>query len=251
MNKEILLNDFAIRSFRDVADYDYIAARLSYRAMLFPQFMWSGLQAVEKYLKCILLLNRVPAKNLNHDLGAAFNLATQKLPFELRLREPSKKIIQHLDNYGRYRYFESSYFVLGLELPKLDMAVWDIRRYCRSLDYMVTAQSGERHSLLDEEIANIIDAEKSPPQKFNIQGGMLEKILGNANHPGREALIWHNLFFGSRIRKKAKPNTHMAASNSPLSLHPEVLEAALEYIFLPKEVITAYRNHTVSTALED
>src|SRR5713226_2384450 len=28
-----------------------------YRAQLVPQFLWSSLQAIEKYLKCILLLN--------------------------------------------------------------------------------------------------------------------------------------------------------------------------------------------------
>ena len=31
--KDRELNDFALRSFRDVADADYIAARLAYRAL--------------------------------------------------------------------------------------------------------------------------------------------------------------------------------------------------------------------------
>jgi hypothetical protein len=39
MDKEILLNDFAIRSFREVADYDYITARMAYRSKLVPQFL--------------------------------------------------------------------------------------------------------------------------------------------------------------------------------------------------------------------
>jgi hypothetical protein len=43
-----LLNDFAIRSFRDVADGDYIVARMAHRATLVPQFLWSSLQAIEK-----------------------------------------------------------------------------------------------------------------------------------------------------------------------------------------------------------
>ena len=57
MNTDILLNDFATRSFREIADCDYIAARLSYRAQLVPQFLWQSLQAIEKYLKCALVLN--------------------------------------------------------------------------------------------------------------------------------------------------------------------------------------------------
>jgi hypothetical protein len=35
---------------RDVADEDYIAARALYRIRLDRQFLWSALQAIEKYL---------------------------------------------------------------------------------------------------------------------------------------------------------------------------------------------------------
>ena len=69
MDKEILINNFAIRSFRDVADYDYISARMLYRAKLVPQFLWSSLQSIEKYLKCILLLNRIKANKVGHNLA--------------------------------------------------------------------------------------------------------------------------------------------------------------------------------------
>ncbi|MBU0482592.1 MAG: hypothetical protein KKG47_15985 [Proteobacteria bacterium] len=79
MGKYALLNDFAIRSFRDVADSDYIAARMAYRAQLVQQFLWSGLQAMEKYLKCILLLNRIKAKNVRHDLAVALRLIEIKM----------------------------------------------------------------------------------------------------------------------------------------------------------------------------
>ncbi|SPA46665.1 hypothetical protein CBM2629_A60060 [Cupriavidus taiwanensis] len=39
---QILLNDFAIRSFRETADKDYIAARMAYRARLIQPFLWSA-----------------------------------------------------------------------------------------------------------------------------------------------------------------------------------------------------------------
>lgn len=49
-------------AFRREADYDYISARANFR-MAFPQqFLWAGSQAVEKYLKGILLLNGRSAK---------------------------------------------------------------------------------------------------------------------------------------------------------------------------------------------
>ena len=52
------INHFAIRCFRDTGDADYLAARMAMRARLAIPFLWSAEQAIEKYLKCILLLNR-------------------------------------------------------------------------------------------------------------------------------------------------------------------------------------------------
>jgi HEPN domain-containing protein len=63
------IDDFVIRSFRDLADEDYISARMSFRAALVTPSLWSSHQMVEKYIKCILLLNRIPAKNMWHELN--------------------------------------------------------------------------------------------------------------------------------------------------------------------------------------
>jgi hypothetical protein len=68
MDIDAFLNDYAIRCFRDQADRDYIVSRMAYRARLYSQFHWSGLQAIEKYFKAILLLNRIPSKRIGHDL---------------------------------------------------------------------------------------------------------------------------------------------------------------------------------------
>jgi len=59
--------DFATRSFRDLADQDYITARIAYRKEFEQQFRWCALQALEKYLKAILIFNSVSAKGLGHD----------------------------------------------------------------------------------------------------------------------------------------------------------------------------------------
>jgi len=241
MDKEILINDFATRSFRDVADYDYVVARMAYRSKLVPQFLWSALQAVEKYLKCILLLNRIPAKKVRHDLAAALELVRKHAPFELRLQDPSRKLIEHLDTYGRFRYLETPFHVFGLELAQLDMAVWDIRRYCRVLDYTVSLSNGRKQPMLALELKKIEESEKRPPQQFRLIGGALERLLEDSKHPAREALTWQNLFFGVRVRKRVKLRRYLHATNSPLSLHPEILEEVLRYVFLPREVVDAYR----------
>jgi HEPN domain-containing protein len=200
MDIEVLINDFAMRSFRDVADYDYLTARMAYRAKLVPQFLWSALQAVEKYLKCILLLNRIPATKVRHDLAAALELLRKHAPFELRLQEPSRRLIEHLDTYGRFRYLETPFHIFGLELAQLDMAVWDIRRYCTVLDYTVSLSNGDKQPMLALELRKIEESEKVPPQHFKLAGGALEKLLSDSEHPAREALTWQNLFFGVRPR---------------------------------------------------
>jgi hypothetical protein len=50
MNTDLLLDDFAFRSFRDEGDVDYIAARMAHRARLVTPFLWSSQQTIEKYL---------------------------------------------------------------------------------------------------------------------------------------------------------------------------------------------------------
>ena len=241
MNTQALLNDFAIRSLRDVGDYDYISARMAYRAQLVPQFLWSGLQAIEKYLKCILLLNRIPARKVRHELAAGLKLIERHAPFELCLSETSQKLIKHLDTYGRFRYLERPFYVMGLEIAQLDMAVWEIRRYCTVLNYQITLPDGSTKKMLQLELDKIKRSVERPPQYFKLRGGALEKILDDKKHPAREALGWQNLYFGSRARKKVRIARYMHSTNSPLSLHPGILEEVLHYVFLPKEVVDAYR----------
>lgn len=248
MRKSTLINDFAIRCFRDTADQDYIAARLSYRHGLYPQFYWQSLQAIEKYIKAILLFNRIKAKDINHDLIRALKY-TEKLPFELRRSEVTRKFIEELSEYGRFRYLEASYSIIGPKLAQLDKSVWEIRRYCAVLNYEINNLNGELRNLLQNEISKIETSEGMSPQKFRLQGGLLEKIIDDRNHRSRAALIWQNLFFGVAIRKKVFMSKPFLAVNSPLFLHPEILEDLLEYVFLPKDVINAYRELAVKKKL--
>lgn len=72
-NHEPYINDFANRSFRDFADQDYIMARIAYRKEFDQQFLWCSLQAIEKYLKAILIYNRVSTKGVSHNLVKALS----------------------------------------------------------------------------------------------------------------------------------------------------------------------------------
>jgi hypothetical protein len=243
MNKEILLNDFAIRSFRDVADYDYICARMAARTMLIPQFLWLALQAIEKYLKCILLLNRIPAKQIGHKVGFGLSHARKNVPFEIRLSNGSEELIEHLDTYGRFRYLETPFHVFGLELPQLDRTVWEIRRYCTIINYCLKLNDGSTKEMLQLEIEKIKKSESKPPQHFRVHGGFLEKIIDDKKNPAREPLVWQNLYYGRRPKKNIQLVKFSHSTNSPLSLHPEILDDVLKYVFLPKDIVEAYRNH--------
>lgn len=236
------INDFATRSFRNTADMDYIAARASYRMELYPQFLWSGLQAIEKYLKGILLYNRVPKpekKYIGHDLGEAMALASQSLPFKIELSKPSLEIIEHLDTYGRFRYLETPYHVRDHELLKLDRAVWELRPYCRVLNYQIDTDE-KKVAMLPLLLDQIRRSREEPIQRIAIPGGELEKILAKKTHPARANLVWKNLYFNGHKRKQVQWRSRMHATNSPLSLNPELLDEILKYVFLPKEVVAAY-----------
>lgn len=240
MNIEPLLNDFAKRSFRDVADQDYIAARLSYRHGLIPQFHWQALQALEKYLKAILLYNRIKSKDINHDLTKAIK-HTEKLPFDLKLSSSTQELIKHIDNFGRFRYLEASYFTHGPKLVQLDRAVWEIRRYCRALNHELTLPDGSVKNMLELEIEKIENSVNQSPHKFRIMGGALEKILDKKDNISRPALIWQNGFFSGKARRFVRSPDHLNAVNAPLYLHPEILDEVLKYVFIPKDVVNAYK----------
>jgi HEPN domain-containing protein len=221
----LLLNDFAIRCFRDIADGDYVSARMAYRAVLIPQFLWASQQAIEKYLKCILLLNRIPDADVRHDLTAALIKVYSSGNIALDLKLPTKEFIEYIDTYGRFRYLEASPVSFGNHIVMLDRTVWELRRFC-------TLDEGPRQLHLRH---------GDPAPKIRLEGGELEKIMDDPRSPAREPLLWQNAFFGKRARRRVRARAGFTAINSPLFLNPRILEEVLKYVFLPAEIKAAYR----------
>lgn len=218
------VNDFAIRSFRDIADGDYIAARMACRAALVPQLLWSSQQAIEKYLKCILLLNRIPARKVLHDLAAALREVNTSGKLMIDLTAPTLKFIEYIDKIGRFRYLEVSHWARASALVSLDRAVWELRRFC-------TLSPGPRRIKLVER--------RSTP-RIRLVGGHLERILdrtgGEKDEWGRAALVWQNGFFGPRIRRRVRPGGWMRSTNAPLPMRPEIFSEVDRYVYLPNQV---------------
>jgi HEPN domain-containing protein len=225
---DALINDFAVRSFRDVADAEYIAARMACRAALVPQFLWASQQTVEKYLKCILLLNRIPARKVFHDLDKALRKIKESGRVTLDLTPGAKKFIEMLDHYGQFRYFEISNIGFGGDLITLDRAVWELRRYC------TVAKESQQ--------AKLRNGFSAP--RVRIPGGYLEKIIDDIKNHAREPLLWQNAFFGNRPRKMVRLWKWFQAHNAPLYLNPQILDDVLKYVYIPPRVEAAYRAHT-------
>lgn len=225
LSTDTLLNDFAVRCFRDMADADYIAARMAFRASLTTQYLWASQQAIEKYLKGILLFYRIPATDVFHDLERALGKIESSRKIALDLTGGTKRFIQYIDGYGQFRYLENSPILFGNDLVRLDRAIWEIRRYC------TLSESGRKVKLIDGQPAPLV----------RICGGYLEKVIDDPHHPARSSLLWQNGFFGKRRRRRVRLKGGFRATNSPLFLNPHILDEVLKYVFLPKDVKAAYR----------
>ena len=227
MDNEGLINDFAIRSFRNVGDQDYISARMAFRAALVTPLLWASQQTLEKYLKCILLLNRIPGRGVRHQLNLALKAieASNKVPLDLT--PSTKSFIEYIDDFGRFRYLEISTVAFGQDLTRLDRAAWELRRYC---------------ALSDDPMQIRLRQGVIPP-KVRINGGYLESVIDNMKNPAREPLLWQNAFFGARQRRKVRRDPWIKSTNAPLYLNPQILDEILKYVYLPKDLIEAYREH--------
>lgn len=236
---QLELDRFAYRSFLEIADHDYISARFSSRARLPSQFLWQAEQALEKYFKFILLVHRIKAPKILHDLERALELLDQQLPFALELSDGTRDFVKFVNGVGRWRYLEGSIVLKGLELHQLDRAVWEIRRYCQRR--LARGQSGptapgERDLWIRELIAA-----GDNRQAFSINGE-LERIVGDDKHPARKALVWQNLCYGKRRRERLfNVPTPFFIKNAPLWLTPDIVDEVSQYVHIPSDAKKAYR----------
>lgn len=245
----ILVNDFALRSFRDTADRDYVHARLAYRARLVPQFLWSSLHSLEKYVKCILLLSRVSAKKLGHTVLPGLDRLRERGKFEVPLSPQTRKFIERLEDGAKFRYFEMSYDNREFDIVRIDRAVWEIRRYCQPLDYELE-DGGVARNMLTENLRHVREELAAERKGTCISHGWLEEVIANAKHHARGPLIWNNLNFGPSSRKSVRLLPYWEAGNAPLFLHPEILDEVSQLVDFPSGVEAAWRAYLASKQSE-
>jgi hypothetical protein len=241
---EAQLNTFAIRTFRDTADRDYVAARMAYRAHLVQQFQWSGLHCLEKYAKGICMINRVPAKSVKHEVSALLALMA-KGPFVVELSDGTLEYIQRLEETARFRYYEVSYYSERFEISQLDRAVSELRRYCQPLNVDAQIDDAPKKNLLASNLARIRHAKDVLRSDTCIMSGWLEEVLAKPDHAAHEPLDWQNLFFSKEPRESVSLVGYWESGNAPLYLHPELLDDVERLIFLPSDVRKAWREELV------
>jgi len=221
------LDDAITRSFRDVADEDYIAARICWRCQLDHQFFWLALQAVEKYLKGILLFHGESAKGLGHDLCKALERIKSIQTINLTLDPKIEQFIEILNYKGPNRYFEWNLNRNGNELLWLDKTVWHLRIRCVAVNSNVRVRQTNESDFKviwtsQEHFQKIKSCRPNQnPNSISIPYGRLETILENTSE-AKEALVWKNFYFGRKLKKSIQW-TQQAHYSSPVHvITPEV-----------------------------
>jgi HEPN domain-containing protein len=237
-NLQIKLNEIAILCFRNIADNDYISARTLFRYELFHQAYWCSLQAIEKYLKAILLFNGKSIINISkaHDLNVS--LKEINIIKEIKFNLPSDVLtfINAIDYEGANRYFEYPYEFEQISLFKLDKTVWHIRKYC----FCLKGQVKYEESLVDLLPFNLIEIENKKyaenPHKYKINGE-LENILQDKNSLKRKQLIWNNKYYGSRKKSKISLNyVKYIGGNPPHFLDENIFDDIKKYVKFSQRV---------------
>lgn len=234
------INTFAIRSFRDTADRDYVHARLAYRSRLIQQFQWSSLHCLEKYAKGILLLNRIPAKKLRHQVSGALSLLTDSDRFSIELSDAAREFVNELEFGAEFRYYEVSYHSQPYDIMRLDLAVSELRRYCQVLAWASESRPSCEVAL-QASLQRIRAAQESNSRDTCIVSGWLEQVIRDRKHPARLALLWQNLYFGPSSRKSVRLRAYEEAGNSPMDMHPFLLDEVLRYIYFPPRLVKEWR----------
>lgn len=231
VKRTVLINDFAQRSLRDLGDEDYICARTAHKHRLGFQFRWCGLQAIEKYLKAILLFNGSSAKGLGHDLDAALTRVRDIHGLEFEIPEDVEEFVRYLHAFGEDRYFSYSTYVPHRALTSLDRSVWYVRRFCF---YMGGSHPDGRPLL-----PNYVERAKSQwavenPHKYKISGGFLEKVVADRLFP-YEALVWKNFFYGRIAKPELVTMFDWSTGMNPTHvMHSEAFAILDEVIGFPK-----------------
>jgi HEPN domain-containing protein len=212
------------------ADGDYISARANYQMRLRQQFLWSALQAVEKYLKAILLFSgkssryyydsAAKRKPFMHNLDALYAEVKKITPLRFDIDPKGEEFLTYLHKQGNNRYISTSAYMERDAIHQLDALVWEIRRYCQ---YIPDRESGSQ-TVTPNMYESFIQGITKPSHKKNPQ--LFRLIEGNRDHlqnviereprdQARKALVWMNICYGKKSRRQLTHDSHSSVEIPP------------------------------------
>lgn len=244
------IKDYVNRSFRDVADKDYITARIAHRYELDQQFLWLALQSIEKYLKAILLYSGKSTKEIGHSIVKAYEEVLKISDIEWDFPEDIAGFVRYLNEEGNNRYFEFPYRKKETALLELDRTVWFIRRYCFNLRKTYKRQNGTTVDFFPIYIP-IIQSEKTfaNPNKYRLpEQGFIEVLL-KGKSALRDHLVWNNPYYGTYKKKILRVCSMRTSFGNPAHfLLPEIFDDLDKVVRFSKPVRTYFKNRQKNNA---
>lgn len=219
----------AWRLFRDAADEDYLLARISMRLRLHHQFYWSAQQALEKYLKCALILNGGNASSQGHDLKKLFDeiaeiagglIPTLFVPpnnFPKLSGVPNRgfeifsEFVDRMNSEGstNVRYRAYSIAPQNFDLHKLDELCFQIRRICIPLTLISGIKRKTYRELLFED----------PDWQFEPNFGFMNFEWDKRRDEILPSLKWRNFaYYRTEANKNRTISVGRSVQNSPVYL---------------------------------
>jgi HEPN domain-containing protein len=196
----------------EIAQQDYLSARLNYLSGFPRQFQWSGSQALEKVLKAICLLHRINTIKIGHDLKSLLDCLKPHLEFihpiwkeaiedtserfRLLSQEGLTAFLERFGTLSNDRYGTSVLDSDGADLMKLDCTMWYFLSYFQSFNVtrfevqkMIITESNRVSKIQHYVSEGIIGGDNA-----NYLSRLYRKsITVNMSH--REILFESNLFF--------------------------------------------------------
>lgn len=221
------------------ADDDYLSARMSYLNGLHRNFYWSASQAIEKYLKAIMLFNEKSTKTYNHNLEKLFIdftemdnyttlpefiVLTDKHTFDSPNWENSSffNFIEHLQLYGstdnRYGIFGED--ISGNILQILDTVCHKLRIYIRNNNFL-------DEDIFEIESVDLFNYDKiSYPKEWMLSPTLrLERLYNNKLRQVGEKKYLRKVFkegnwaFFKIDRRQKRPFNGLIYKGSPVHNH--------------------------------
>jgi len=211
---------------------------MCYRQEFEQQFLWAAQQAVEKYLKAILVFNHRSAKGLSHNILKSYRRVAGIDYLDFKVPERSEDFLEYLDEHGSNRYLTKPSIVRENALDELDETVWHIRKFCISIMNRVPdTDPTEYQPFLARLKSSVHPSYVANPIRHRLpDNGYLEKIM-RESLPQADLLVWRNLFYGRRRKnKRGFYSGRIASVARPTHfVWPDTIDLVGQYIDLPRK----------------